>query len=133
MAPKTELRRITTIRPAQPVIRSAYACLDDRGMAMARVTVEVPSELVAPIRETVLLLYEATAESLHLSLRAHSEGRGSPRELHDHRVRLAQLDDLLRQLGWPAGGRWARRPRARPARSSSRGRRSCSTTRSTAR
>jgi hypothetical protein len=73
-------------------------------MAMARVSVEVPAELVARVRETVLLLYEATAESLHLALRAHSEGRGSPRELHEHRVRLAQLDGLLTQLGWPAGG-----------------------------
>ena len=70
---------------------------------MARVSVEVPAEVVGRVRETVLLLYEATAESLHLSLRAHSEGRGSPRELHDHRVRLAQLDELLAQLGWPAG------------------------------
>jgi hypothetical protein len=72
-------------------------------MAMARVLVEVPAELVAPIRETVLLLYEATAESLHLALRARSERRGSPREPHDHRARLAELDALLRQLGWPAG------------------------------
>lgn len=70
---------------------------------MARVSVEVPAELVGRVRETVLLLYEATAESLHLSLRAHSEGRGSPRELHEHRVRLAQLDELFVQLGWPAG------------------------------
>jgi hypothetical protein len=73
-------------------------------MTMARVSVEVPSELVGPVRETVLLLYQATAESLHLALRAHSEGRGSPRELHEHRLRLAQLDELLGQLGWPAGG-----------------------------
>ena len=50
---------------------------------MARVSVEVPAELVGRVRETVLLLYEATAESLHLALRAHSEGRGSPRELHE--------------------------------------------------
>jgi hypothetical protein len=77
-------------------------------MAMARVSVQVPSELVGPVRETVLLLYQATAESLHLSLRAHSEGRGSPRELHEHRIRLAQLEELLGRLGRlgpPAGGR----------------------------
>jgi hypothetical protein len=73
-------------------------------MAMAHVSVEVPAELVGRVRETVLLLYEATAESLHLALRAHSEGRGSPRELHEHRVRLEQLNGLLTQLGWPAGG-----------------------------
>jgi hypothetical protein len=74
-------------------------------MAMAGVWMEVPAELVGRVRETVLLLYEATAESLHLALRAHSQGRGSPGELHDHRVRLAQLDGLLTQLGGPAGPR----------------------------
>jgi hypothetical protein len=77
---------------------------------MARVSVEVPAELVGRVRETVLLLYEATAESLHLALRAHSEGRGSPRELHEHRARLAQLDDLLTRLGPPAGSRLVSAP-----------------------
>ena len=70
---------------------------------MARVSVEVPSELVGPIRETVLLLYETTAESLQLSLRAHSEGRGSLEELGAHRARLAELDALAGSLGWRAG------------------------------
>ena len=72
---------------------------------MARVSVEVPAELVGRVRETVLLLYEATAESLHLSLRAHSQGRGSARESHEHRMRLAELDGLLTQLGPPSGSR----------------------------
>ena len=69
---------------------------------MERVSVEVPSELVGPVRETVLLLYEATVESLQLSLRAHSEGRGSLEEVgvHVHRERLAQLDELAGSLGW---------------------------------
>ena len=68
---------------------------------MARVSVEVPSELVGPVRETVLLLYQATAESLHLSLRAHSEGRGSPGV--EACARLAQLDELRRSsAGRPA-------------------------------
>jgi hypothetical protein len=71
-------------------------------MAMERVSVEVPSELVGPVRETVLLLYQATAESLQLSLRAHSEGRGSLEELAAHRARLAQLDELAGSLGWGA-------------------------------
>ena len=69
---------------------------------MARVSVEVPSELVGPVRETVLLLYQATAESLQLSLRAHSEGRGSLEEVGLHRERLAQLDELAGSLGWEA-------------------------------
>jgi hypothetical protein len=74
-------------------------------MAMARVSVEVPSELVGPVRETVLLLYQATAESLQLSLRAHAEGRGSLEEVGAHRARLAELDALAASLGWRAGPR----------------------------
>lgn len=69
---------------------------------MERVSVEVPPELVRPIRETVLLLYQATAESLHLALRAHSERHGSLEEVRRHRARLAELDALLDRLGWPA-------------------------------
>ena len=77
MAPKVELRRITTI--------PAFACPNDRGMQMARVSVEVPAELVDTVRETVLLLYGATAESLHLVAedacgrgRAAVDRRGAP-------------------------------------------------------
>lgn len=72
---------------------------------MARMSVEVPSELVGPVRETVLLLYQATAESLQLSLRAHSEGRGSLEQVGLHRERLAQLDELAASLGWATGAR----------------------------
>ena len=75
---------------------------------MARVSVEVPSELVGPVRESVLLLYQATAESLQLSLRAHSEGRGTLEEVGAHRARLAQLDELARSLGGRAGPRQLR-------------------------
>jgi hypothetical protein len=66
---------------------------------MARVSVEVPAELVGPVRETVLLLYQATAESLQLALRAHAEGRGSLDEVGAHRARLAELDELAGGLG----------------------------------
>jgi len=85
MAPKVELRRITTI--------PAFACPDDRGMEMRRVSVEVPAGLVGPIRETVLMLYEMSAESLHLALkhRALEEARL-------HQARVDELDDLVRQL-----------------------------------
>jgi hypothetical protein len=65
---------------------------------MARVSVEVPAELVRPIRETVLLLYQATAESLHLALKALAEGGSSLDEAHLHRVRLDELDELAREL-----------------------------------
>ena len=60
---------------------------------MARVSVEVPGELVGPIRETVLMLYEMSAESLHLALkhRALEEARL-------HQARVDDLDDLVRQL-----------------------------------
>jgi hypothetical protein len=82
MAPKVELRRMTTI--------PAFACPDDRGIAMARVSVEVPTELVGPIRETVLLLYEASAESLHSALK----GRAVAEEVRLHRARLGALEEL---------------------------------------
>ena len=60
---------------------------------MARVSVEVPAELLGPIRETVVMLYEMSAESLHLALkhRALEEARL-------HRARVDELDDLPRQL-----------------------------------
>jgi hypothetical protein len=67
---------------------------------MAQVSVEVPAVLVGPVRETVLLLYQATAEALHFALRAHSEGRAELEEVLQHRERLGQLDELLGQLGW---------------------------------
>jgi hypothetical protein len=72
---------------------------------MTRVSVEVPAELVRPIRETVLLLYQATAESLHLALRARESGEDAGEEVHHHRARLDALDDLVRQL--EPGGRAA--------------------------
>ena len=65
---------------------------------MALASVEVPAALVAPLRETVVLLYEATAEALHLALRE----AGPLGEVHRHRERLRQLEDLLERLGWSA-------------------------------
>jgi hypothetical protein len=95
MAPKVELRRSTTIL--------AFACRYDRGMEMARVSVEVPAELVSQVRETVLLLYQATAESLHQALRARVEGDAALDEAHAHRLRIDELDDLAGHLA--GGGR----------------------------
>lgn len=66
---------------------------------MARVSVEVPAELVGSVRETALLLYQATAESLHQVLKARGEQEPSIDEAHVHRVRLDELDDLARRLG----------------------------------
>jgi hypothetical protein len=65
---------------------------------MDRVSVEVSSELVRPIRETVLLLYQATAESLHLALKARATGDAALEEVHLHRARLDELDELASQL-----------------------------------
>ncbi|MGH2744292.1 MAG: hypothetical protein ACRDLY_06500 [Thermoleophilaceae bacterium] len=70
---------------------------------MALVTVEVPAALVYPLRETLVLLYEATVEALHFALRASGERRTPLSEVHDHRARLAQLDAMLQRLGWPGG------------------------------
>jgi hypothetical protein len=74
---------------------------------MAQVSVEVPAALVGAVRESVLLLYVATAEALHLGLRAHAEERASLAGVRLHRARLAALGGLLDALGWdeaePAG------------------------------
>jgi hypothetical protein len=71
---------------------------------MTRVSVEVPAELIRPIRETVLLLYQATAESLHLALKARESGDDAVEEVHHHRARLDALDDLVRRLEPEGGG-----------------------------
>jgi ubiquinone biosynthesis protein UbiJ len=65
---------------------------------MTRVSVEVPAELVRPVRETVLLLLQATAESLHQALEARVEGDAELEEAHSHRRRIDELDDLAREL-----------------------------------
>lgn len=65
---------------------------------MAQVAVEVPSALVQSLRETVLLLYRAALEALHLA----AEDGLSLEEVVPQRERLRQLDALLDQLGWPA-------------------------------
>jgi len=67
---------------------------------MAQVSVEVPVSLVGPVRESVLLLYDATAEALHRGLRAHAERRATLGEVRLHRRRLGQLGELLDALGW---------------------------------
>ena len=64
---------------------------------MTRVSVEVPAELVGRIRETALLLYQATAESLHAALRTRT-GDEALEEIHAHRARLDELDELVRSL-----------------------------------
>jgi hypothetical protein len=78
---------------------------------MARVSVEVPEDLVDPVRETVLLLYGATAESLQLALRARARESGSLHEVDVHRARLADVDALLRALGSGAGAVRVEAPR----------------------
>ena len=70
---------------------------------MARVSVEVPEKLVEPVRETVLLLYQATAESLHQALRARAQGEAGTAEAHAHRVRIDELDELARTLATGRG------------------------------
>jgi hypothetical protein len=74
---------------------------------MARVSVEVPAELVGPIRETVLLLYQASAESLHLALKE----RGSPEDLRVYRARLGELEELTCRLEAAEGATTVSAPR----------------------
>src|SRR5688572_19663351 len=68
---------------------------------MARVSVEVPAELVTQVRETVLLLYQATAESLHAALKSRETEHqdAAIEEVHLHRLRIDELDDVVRRLG----------------------------------
>ena len=77
---------------------------------MAQVAVEVPAVLVEPLGETVLLLYRAALEALHLAFGSHDEPQASLEEVVRQRDRLRQVDGLLDQLGWPApAGREGRR------------------------
>lgn len=71
---------------------------------MAIVAMEVPPALVAVLRENAMLLYQATAESLHHTLDREAEDGAFSGELHRHRERLAALDAVIAQLGWPDGG-----------------------------
>jgi hypothetical protein len=70
---------------------------------MAHVSLEVPAALVHRLRESLVLLYHATAESLHLALRAHAERGASLDGIHEHRVRLAELEAMLDRVGWRGG------------------------------
>jgi hypothetical protein len=68
---------------------------------MAQVAVELPAALVPCVRETVLLQYRAALEALHLAFGARGEAATSLDEARRGRDRLARLDALLAQLGWP--------------------------------
>ena len=65
---------------------------------MAQVGLEVPGALVPCVRETVVLQYRAAVEALHLAF-----AEPEPGEARRERERLARLDALLDQLGWPGG------------------------------
>jgi hypothetical protein len=67
---------------------------------MAEASVEIPAELVARIRASVVLLYQAAVEGLLFALRAHAERDGPIEDLRRQRERLARLDALLVQVGW---------------------------------
>jgi hypothetical protein len=80
---------------------------------MAEASVEIPAGLVARVRESVVLLYAATAEGLHLALRAHGERDGPGEEVLLQRERLGRLDALLARMGWWRSGRGEGRVPAR--------------------
>jgi hypothetical protein len=67
---------------------------------MAVASVEVPAGLAAAVRESVVLLYQATVEALHFALRSPDGDGEAHDEVRRHRARLAGLDALLTQLGW---------------------------------
>jgi hypothetical protein len=67
---------------------------------MAEASVEIPAELAARVRASLVLLYEASAEGLHLALRTQPERDPPTDDVRAQRERLAGLDALLVQLGW---------------------------------
>ena len=67
---------------------------------MARVALQVPGGVVPCMRETVLLLYRAGVEALHLAFGERGD-TGELEEVRLHRDRLTELAALLDQLGWP--------------------------------
>jgi hypothetical protein len=69
--------------------------------AMAQVGLVVPAALVPCVRETVLWQYRAAVEALHLAFGAQGEPGASLAEVRRGRARLARVDALLGQLGWP--------------------------------
>lgn len=65
---------------------------------MAEVALQVPGGLAPGLRDTVLLLYRAAVEALHLAFGARGEALEEGRA---QRERLNELDALLEQVGWP--------------------------------
>jgi hypothetical protein len=67
---------------------------------MAEASVEIPPGLAVRVRASLVLLYEASAEGLHLALRAQPERDPPAEDVRAQRDRLAGLDALLVQIGW---------------------------------
>jgi hypothetical protein len=101
MAPKGEFGAHPRYAPTQPAQARQPSDATEERNAMAQVAVEVPAALVHPLRETVLLLYRAAVEALHLALGAHEAPQAALEEVVGQRDRLRQLDAVLDQLGWP--------------------------------
>jgi hypothetical protein len=101
MAPKGEFGAYPRYDDAQATNPLAPSRASDERNAMAEVAVEVPAPVVPAVRDTVVLLYRATAEALQLSLDAHGRGGEPAREVSRHRARLEQLGRMLDRLGWP--------------------------------
>jgi hypothetical protein len=109
MAPKGEFGAHPRYDATQQArARQPSGATEERN-AMAKVAVEVPAALVQPLRETVLLLYQAALEGLQLELRADD-----PSGAASERGRLRQLDDLLDQPGRPGSARPAARTLSAP-------------------
>ncbi len=67
---------------------------------MVQVALEVPAGLVPCVRETVLLLYRAAVEALHMALGGPGESAAPLEEVRPHRERLTQLGEVVDQVGW---------------------------------
>jgi hypothetical protein len=67
---------------------------------MAEVAVQVPGGVVPGVRETLLLLYGAAVEALHLAFGTRA-GTGELGEVRAQSARLGELAVLLDRVGWP--------------------------------
>ena len=67
---------------------------------MAEVALQVPGGVGPGVRDSVLLLYRAAVEALHLAFGAQAE-TGELGEVRAQSARLGELAVLLERVGWP--------------------------------
>ena len=67
---------------------------------MADLTIRVPSEHLEAVRDGLLHHYAGIADALHHAAGNHVESHEHEETLRGHRRELADLEDVLDQVGW---------------------------------